>query len=340
MKRLVFVSALLFSVFTLLLSTNFASAAPTSFARWASATQTILVSNYSSNYSAWSTGATKWKNSTNFKVSTIVGSHTSNYYAYDVYDSNVDWDGIAKTTHGNGVITKSVLNFNTYYTSKSNYTASIKAGLAGHEIGHSLGLNHVSVVEISTNSIMYPYTFKSNGSPARALSPTSADITVVNNLYRKSIGSILSTSKEDGIYLTPSWSVYYEDEIALEKAADLVVRAKVMDNLGSHIDKNKIQPYTTQHILEIQDVIKGDIKEEKIVLSQMGGSDGVTNVFGEHTTLLTVNDEIIVFLKESEDGSYRPINEDDGIYVYKDHKGKFVNIRSKEGFSSLEYKAR
>lgn len=308
------------------------SAAPTTFGKWSSRVQTMYTVTAASS-THWTNGAAKW-NSTNYKLSVASGMN-STYYTLDVNNPNVDWDGYCTYTLNNGIITKAVLNFNTHFTSQSKYTSSILAGLAGHEIGHSLGLEHTSVVE--TTSIMHPYTFNSTGSTLRALSPSTTDKAVVNSLYPLAAlaagkASFESFDDEKIIYAAPSWSVYYEDEIALAEAADLVVRGTVSSELGSQFVKGNYIDYKTLVNINVSEVIKGDShKVDHITVSQIGGTDGDVTVLSEHSTHLKEEQEVVLFLRQSTDGTYRVINENDGIYLLEN--GAYQNMTSGKALS-------
>lgn len=172
---------------------------------------------------------------------------------------------------------------------------------------------------------MHPYTFNSNGTTARSLNPSSSDKSVVNSLYSGLLGSNtqsidkekstdntkLNNEIEDGIYLASSWAVYYENEKELEKVADLVVRAIVTKEGINKYSKGNPEMYITQSNLK---------------------------VIGEHTTLLNQEDELVVFLREKEDGTYSPINEDDSIFIYNKENKEFQHIRSNKEFQSTKYK--
>ncbi|MEK3796353.1 matrixin family metalloprotease [Paenibacillus sp. FSL R7-0204] len=309
-----------------------ASAAVSTFAKWPSRYNTMYIESNSIG-SPWTSSAGQWYNSTNYKLSTSVGV-SNTYYAYNVYNSSADWDATTYVYYSAGVITKMTLNLNTFYTSGSRYTSNVLKGVLTHEIGHSLGLYDSSVVESS--SIMHPYTFQSDlTTPLRVSSPSSSDISVVNNLY-PAIGSLTAENTnseipqlEDGIYIHPSWAVYYEDEVALTKAADLVIKGKVSEEIGSVFRKGDYLNYSTEVNVDINEIIKGDqISEQSIIVSQMGGSDGEVTVFSDDTTHLKKNQDVILFLRKNADGTFRSINEDDGIFI--NEAGQYKNINSKK----------
>ncbi|WP_028544428.1 matrixin family metalloprotease [Paenibacillus taiwanensis] len=324
-------SGLALGAFAIMISTAPVYAAVTTFAKWPSRIQTMNVSLNSKHAAAWSEGAAKWRNASHFSLTTVVGSATK-YYAYDVNDSGVDWDGIADYTVTNGIISNAQLRMNTYYTSTSKYTSAIKAAVTGHEIGHSLGLNHTSIVE--TTSIMHPYTFNSDGTRARALSPSPSDLAVVNSLYPLMNGLVQEGTnlkqKANGVYLHPSWAVHYKNEQQLAKAADLVVQGRVVAEAGSKYEEGEYHTYVTQVKVKVKQVMKGDPTKagQQLRIAQMGGSDGRLNVFAEHTTYLQDDEEVVLFLRQSSDGTYKPLNEDDGVFIMRN--GKFNNISSQK----------
>jgi hypothetical protein len=310
-----------------------ASAAVTTFGKWPTRYKTMYIAG-SSIGSPWGSGASQWYNSTNFKLSTAVGTGAS-YYAYNVNEVG-DWDGNTYISYSNGVITGMTLTLNTYNTQGSAYTSSVLKGVTTYEIGHSLGLNDAPAMESS--SVMSPYTFYSDEvTPLRSVTPSSTDISVVNNLYpafsSRNAGDQVDEADsgtapvEDGIYIHPSWAVYYEDESALTQAADLVVRGEVAQERGSKYKKGDYQHYTTEVNVTVTEVLKGDHDpEEPVVVSQMGGTDGEVKVFSEDSTYLQTNQEVILFLRKNADNTYRPINEDDGIYISE--AGQFKNIQT------------
>ncbi|WP_169445355.1 matrixin family metalloprotease [Paenibacillus terrigena] len=325
---------------TLLLGSTPMFAAPTSFGKWASRTQTLSVSS-SADLSAWSSGASKWKNSSNFQVTAKLGVDAT-YYATDLYNANVDWDGNASYSTLSGTITKATLNLNTYFTNQTKYTSSIKAGVAAHEIGHSLGLNHTSVVE--TSSIMNPYTFTSTGSLNRPLSPASSDISVVNGLYPAFFMNnppeeqpAAGADSEEVIHMHPSWAIYYANEAELAAAADLVVRGKVVESGQSFFRQGDATSYATLSQIDVLDIVKGDAAQvdSSITVTQMGGDFGNLKVQADGSTLLNQEQDVVLFLRDNGDGTYRPINQDDGIYVSTG--GVFQNISNANTlhFSSL-----
>ncbi|WP_213516031.1 hypothetical protein [Paenibacillus montaniterrae] len=128
------------------------------------------------------------------------------------------------------------------------------------------------------------------------------------------------------VYLSPGWSVFYKNEQELMEAADLVIKGTVVEEVGSTFTKGKYVEYTTEVNVQIADVLKGDLASNEIItVSQMGGFDGEVTVISESTTLLKEQQEVKLFLHKSSDGKYRPINEDDGVYILE-QRGKVNGI--------------
>ncbi|MCD9023892.1 hypothetical protein [Cohnella silvisoli] len=139
-----------------------------------------------------------------------------------------------------------------------------------------------------------------------------------------------ATSKADGVHIDASWSVYYANEAELTKGADLVVKGTVSKEKGSKFKKGDFSSYSTDVDLTITKIIKGDTAQigANIIVSQMGGTDGVNTVFSSHSTHLKKDQEVVLFLRKVDVNTYIPLNEDDGIYV--NEKDKYNNISSKK----------
>jgi len=131
------------------------------------------------------------------------------------------------------------------------------------------------------------------------------------------------------LYLTPSWAVFYQNENELEAAADLVIHGKAAYRVNSSFVEGDISTYHTNTQVTILDVIKEDSipVDNSIIVSQMGGTFGNLHVVSAVTTLLQDNQEVMLFLRRNSDGTYRPINEDDGVYMKIDDT--FQNIATK-----------
>jgi len=130
--------------------------------------------------------------------------------------------------------------------------------------------------------------------------------------------STTSIIKEiETLYLNPSWSVFYKDESELEAAADLVIRGKATYRVNNSFVESDISTYHTNTQVTIIDVVKADSNpiNDTIIVSQMGGTFGNLHVVSAATTLLTEDQEVVLFLRRTSEGVYRPINEDDGVYV-------------------------
>lgn len=96
----------------------------------------------------------------------------------DVYDSSVGWDGLASyswygCSTGNCFSSVSVL-LNYYYT--RNYAASTTQGVAAHELGHAIGLDH-------ENGCVLMNGYTSNRQSCGISGPVADDVNGVNALY-------------------------------------------------------------------------------------------------------------------------------------------------------------
>jgi len=325
-------TAILFISASLFISSVASAATPLNGYKWSSRTQTFQNLSPGTIGSGWSYGATLWKNNTNFNVSSSTASNL-NYSAYDVSDPTASWDGLATIYPSGSTITKVDMRLNTYYTSQSKYTAAVIYAVATHEIGHSLGLDHSS----ASNSIMLPYTFNSNGTVARAYSLSADDKAAANSLYPTSLAATtVSTAKDSPVaILHPSWATNYLDTTALAEEADLVIAGIVEKNKGSFFKhKGELFSYTTNVNVKVKRVIKGTEDSKTIEVAQMGGNDGNILVIGDNTTLLTEKQEVVLFLKKRTDGTYAPINEDDGIYISTGNEN-YMNIKTKLVFRNI-----
>ncbi|WP_152394890.1 hypothetical protein [Paenibacillus guangzhouensis] len=160
------------------------------------------------------------------------------------------------------------------------------------------------------------------------------EIVPVQQHIPQSTSSEASTSsiiqEMETLTLEPSWSVFYRDETELEAAADLVIRGKAAHRVNSPYVEGNLSTYHTNTQVIVLDVIKTDdmpIYDDAIIVSQMGGTFGKLHVVSSATTLLTENQEVVLFLRRISDGVYRPINEDDSIYVKTGDT--FLNIATK-----------
>lgn len=92
----------------------------------------------------------------------------------DVSDSSVGWDGLTTTTHSGSSISSSLAKLNWTYT--ASYSTLKRQGLAVHELGHVLGLNHTAGCVVMVDN-----------TPARencgVHTPKADDINGVNAMY-------------------------------------------------------------------------------------------------------------------------------------------------------------
>lgn len=290
----------------------------------------------------WSTAASNWNNSTHVALGT---SSSTAFHCSNTYNSGVGWDGITYySIDSSGYFTAVNAYVNTYYTGQDRYTDYIVNGISTHEMGHSIGLGHNS----STSSVMYPYTFYSDGSLARTYNtPQSPDINTINSIYGPIIaGSSTSSSlgeanmviKEKGnpkydkfIVADPTWAIKYVTTNDMAKAADLVVEGQVIKEHGTKFaTKGDYKNYHLDSDLKIDKVLKGDsaITNNQITVSQLGGQDDEVQILSKDVTPLKKNNKVILFLKKGPANSYYLINEDESIFLKDETSGNYKNLNS------------
>lgn len=101
----------------------------------------------------------------------LLDFHSGALTLYDPTVSNVSWDGYTTWSTSGGYFNNAQVKLNTYYT--RNYSAAWIQGVAAHELGHAMGIGHVS-----SCALMYPNT------PRCGIdTPTSDDVNGINALY-------------------------------------------------------------------------------------------------------------------------------------------------------------
>ncbi|CAM2773798.1 matrixin family metalloprotease [Paenibacillus sediminis] len=125
---------------------------------------------------ATATGISAWKNANvdvSFESHSAGETNTILFYN-DSYGANIGWNAQCanKPVHTSGTYTKSIIDFNT--STMDSMSNAQRQGVSAHEIGHALGLDHVS----DKYQIMCTW-----GDGRVATSPGSDDIKGVNYLY-------------------------------------------------------------------------------------------------------------------------------------------------------------
>lgn len=298
----------------------------------------------------WTNAASLW-NSTHY-VSMKVGS-TDDFRAGNTSNSSVTWDGITNTTYNTStnLVTSQKSWVNTYFTTLTRYTTDIVKGIATHEFGHAVGLQHNS----SDPSVMYPASFSYNSSTGNYTSarpytwPTTADTAGLNTKYGPAQYLVAETNQELSNYnevsiLEPSWAVEYEDLQGLYQNADVIVSGtitgennEIQRSFNSPVSLETISDLQVDHVLKGSDISSG----ASLKIKQMGGLDEGVAVVSEDTTFLKQGDTVILFLNRAEDGTYAPINEDYSIFINHDQlksdnkafdvtNVKYTNLKTEE----------
>ncbi len=115
-----------------------------------------------------------WSSGLDYDISFI---QTLNGGDYDVFVAAFDfgdigWNGQCTTYDTNGITYLAYVKYNRFYT--DGYTYDFNRGVGAHELGHSLGLDHVTTPD---------HVMCTHAAGRTATGPNSHDIAGVRNLY-------------------------------------------------------------------------------------------------------------------------------------------------------------
>lgn len=138
--------------------------------KWASANITYNNTTSGVNRTAFANATSEWSSKTDANLSSNTGS--SNFFLVASNQGASGFGGFTTTECPGGRTFRVNSSLNTYYS--NSYSAGQRQAMATHEMGHGLGLDHVS----TTSAIMYRAPLSST-----SIFPKTDDIRGVNALY-------------------------------------------------------------------------------------------------------------------------------------------------------------
>ncbi|CCE74120.1 hypothetical protein EGX35_00710 [Clavibacter nebraskensis] len=134
---------------------------------------------------AMSTGASRWNaTGTGIGISQAINTTSVNFNVNSANFGNVTWSGRAPnfdTCNAGGYNQALPLQLNTYYL--ANYSATQRAMVAAHELGHNLGLRHVGGDTTACGSVALMNPGDTRRTACSVYGPKVDDINGINAKY-------------------------------------------------------------------------------------------------------------------------------------------------------------
>ncbi|EMX0193204.1 matrixin family metalloprotease [Bacillus cereus] len=296
----------------------------------------IMMFRYHPYVKIWREAAKRWNDLTNFELKPLHDDDGcfNRSPCLQVKAKNVpDATYAGHTTYHfrNGYFTNVTSLLNRKYT--DGYSRENKLSVAGHELGHAMGLDH----HPNDTSIM-------TQQPRTHTSPQPDDVAAINSLYPLSLSidetrNTMTKEKLKVEYMAiPQWAVVYNNTNDLKQEADVVISGVVTANTGTMCEKvDELHTYCTQYTISVNKVLKSEelIEEnQNIIVKVLGGTIEDISVKPIDAVTFSSYKNILIFLKAGDEAFYL-INENTSVFIEED-TGRFKHLLTGRSFTLNE----
>lgn len=134
-----------------------------------------------------------------------------------------------------------------------------------------------------------------------------------------SVGAVyLDSQLESGYHA--SWIYNYKDISEIQDASDLIIIGTVTKSAQEKSDEPGNNLIFTRFTVSIDQVISGKTSLKEVSVRQLGGQDGSELVEIQDDPLMTMDSEVILFLKEYEPNKFKIIGGPQGRFIIENDK--------------------